>query len=318
MKIVVSVNPGEEILAQWQAAHPEVKFALATEPAAQVDEVEGADAYIGRIEREAFLGAGPRLRWVHSNGAGIETMAAIPELVASDVTVTNTRGGHAPAIAEHMFGLLLALTRRLPDHLEDQREHRWPARGRLATMRELTGATMVVVGMGNIGRAIAKRAVAFEMRVLGVDIKPGPAPDGVEAIWPLDRLDEALRQAEVLVIATPQTAETRGMIDARRIRLLPQDAYLVVVSRGRIVDEPALIAALQSGKLAGAGLDVTATEPLPADNPLWDAPNLLITPHCSAASRQTSERVWDITTENIRRFVAGEPLTNVCDIRAGF
>jgi phosphoglycerate dehydrogenase-like enzyme len=318
MKIVVSVNPGEEILARWRAAHPEVEFALATELAAQVDEVEGADAYIGRINREAFLAAGPRLRWVHSNGAGIETMAAIPELVASDVTVTNTRGGHAPAIAEHTFALLLALTRRLPDHLSHQREHRWQARGRIGTMRELTGATMVVVGMGNIGRAIAKRAIAFEMRVLGVDIQPSPAPDGVAAIWPLDRLDEALRQAEVLVIATPQTAETRGLIDARRIGLLPQDAYLVVVSRGRIVDEPALIAALQAGKLAGAGLDVTATEPLPPDNPLWDAPNLLITPHCSGASRQTSARVWDITTENIRRFVAGEALTNVCDKRAGF
>jgi phosphoglycerate dehydrogenase-like enzyme len=232
--------------------------------------------------------------------------------------VTNTRGGHAPAIAEHTFALLLALTRRIPDHLARQHEHHWPARSQLGVMRELTGATMVVVGMGNIGRAIAKRAVAFEMRVLGVDIQPGPAPDGVEAIWPLDRLDEALRQADVLVIATPQTAETRGMIDARRIGLLPPEAYLVVISRGRIVDEPALIAALQAGKLAGAGLDVTATEPLPPDNPLWEAPNVIITPHCSGGSRQTSARVWDITTENIRRFVAGEPLTNVCDKQAGF
>ena len=152
---------------------------------------------------------------------------------------------------------------------------------------------MVVVGMGTIGSTIARRGAAFEMRVIGVDMQPVEPPEGVEAVWPLDRLDEALGIADVVMIATPQTHRTRGMIDARRINLLKQDAFLVVISRGKIIDEAALIASLTEGRLAGAGLDVTYTEPLPADSPLWDTPNLIVTPHCSAASEQTGSAARD-------------------------
>lgn len=318
MKIVIGSPVNEALLAGWRAEFPEVEFVVAPGAEEQLAAVEDADAYLGRISREAFLAAGPRLRWVHSSGAGIETLAAIPELVESDVTVTNTRGGHAPCIAEHTFALLLSLTRRLPDLYRDQQAHVWKRTGFASGMRELTGATMVVVGLGNIGRAIAKRAVAFEMRVLGVDVYPGQVPDGVEAVWGLDRLDEALQGADVVAVAAPLTPETRGLLDARRVGLLKPDAYLLVVSRGGIVDEAALIEALRAGRLAGAGLDVQAIEPLPPDDPLWDAPNLILSPHCSGSSNQTRERVWDITWENVRHFVAGRPLANVCDKRAGF
>ena len=318
MKIVIGSPVNELLLAGWRAAFPDVEFVVAPGPEEQVTAVAGADAYLGRISREAFLVAGPQLRWVHSLGAGIETLAAIPELVESDVVVTNTRGGHAPCIAEHTFALLLGLTRRLPALYQDQQAHVWNRAGYTQGLRELTGATMVIVGLGNIGRAIAKRAVAFELRVLGVDLYPGQAPDGVEAVWGLDRLDEALSQADVVAVAAPLTPETRGLLDARRIGLLKPDAYLLVVSRGGIVDEAALIEALRAGRLAGAGLDVQAVEPLPPDDPLWDAPNLILSPHCSASSSQTRERVWAITWENVRRFVAGRPLVNVCDKRAGF
>ena len=318
MKIVIGTSPGEVTLARWRAEFPQVEFAVPMGPAEGVAAARDADAWIGRIPREAFLAAGPGLRWVHSTGAGIETLAAIPELVESEVTVTNTRGGHAPTIADHTFALLLSLARKLPALQADQREHVWAGAGSRVGMRQLGGMTMTIVGFGNIGRAIGKRAVAFDMRVRGVDPFPGETPPGVEAVWPLDRLDEALAETAALVVAAPLTPQTRGLIDARRIGLLPPGAYLIAISRGGIVEEAPLIDALAAGRLAGAGLDVTATEPLPPDDPLWDAPNLILTPHCSGASRQTTERVWELTTENVRHFVAGRPLTNICDKRAGF
>jgi phosphoglycerate dehydrogenase-like enzyme len=318
MKIVIGTGPDAATMDRWRAEFPAVEFVVAPTEAEQIAATRGADAYIGRITRDAFLDAGRQLRWVHSTGAGIESIAAIPELVESAVTVTNTRGGHAPAIADHTFALLLALTRQLPGHRDEQRHRRWKNRALIGRMRELTGATMVIVGMGNIGRAITRRAAGFDMRVFGVDAFPGEAPTGVAAIWDVDRLDEALRQADILIVAVPFTPQTAGLINARRIALLPAGAYLVAVSRGGIVDENALVDALRAGRLAGAGLDVMETEPPTDDDPLWDTPNLILTPHCSGASRLTTARVWEITAENIRRFVAGEPLQNVCDKRAGF
>lgn len=183
MKVVVGTSPGEATLASWRAEFPAVDFVLAVGQEEQLAAIGDADAYLGRIDRDTFLAAGPSLRWVHSTGAGIETLAAIPELVASDVVVTNTRGGHAPCIAEHTFAMLLAITRRIVDLAADQRNHVWRRPGLTAGLRELGGATMVILGLGNIGRAIARRAAAFEMRVLGVDLFPGAAPEGVEAIW---------------------------------------------------------------------------------------------------------------------------------------
>jgi phosphoglycerate dehydrogenase-like enzyme len=316
MKVVIGHEQPNRMFLPLREEFPEVDFVTPTDAAEEKAAMRDADAYLGRIGAEAFEAAGPSLRWVHSSGAGIETMAAIRDLVDSDVTVTNMRGAHGRAIAEHAFAMLLSLTRQLVPLMENQRQHKWSAnRG---TMRELTGNTMVVVGMGTIGSTIARRGAAFEMRVIGVDMQPVTPPPGVEAVWPLDRLDEALGIADVVVIATPQTHLTRGMMDARRINLIKRDAFLIVISRGKIIDEAALIASLTEGRLAGAGLDVTYTEPLPPDDPLWDAPNLILTPHCSASSRQTSERTLAIARENMRRFIANEPLVNVCDKAAGF
>ncbi len=318
MKIVIGGRPSEAALAEWRQEFPDVDFVAAPSPEEQVRAVPGADAFLGWISREAFLAAGPQLRWIHSLAAGIEPLAAIPELVESDVIVTNTRGGHANAIAEHTFAMLLGLTRNLFEAYADQQRRVWDRPRISRGSREIGGSTMVILGMGNIGRAITRRALGFDMQVLGVDLYPGEVPAGVEAVWGLDRLDEALGRADVFVVATPLTAQTRGLVDAGRIRQLKPDSYLLVVSRGGIIDEAAVVEALKSGRLAGAGLDVQETEPMPPDDPLWEAPNLIITPHSSAASRQTGERVWAITRENVRRFINGQPLDNVCDKRAGF
>jgi phosphoglycerate dehydrogenase-like enzyme len=319
MKVVLGGNPGEAVLNEWRDEFPGVEIVGCDTTEEQVAAVAGATVWMGYgMAREVFLAGKDSLKWVHATSAGVERIVNIPELVESDVTLTNTRGGHAACIAEHAFGLLLTLTRRLLPAYEDQKQHVWDRSGVGNGSRELTGATMVILGMGNIGRAIAKRAVAFDLRVIGVDLNPGEAPAGVEAIWGMDRLDEAIGLADVFVVTLPITPQTYHLIDARRLALLGPEDYLIVVSRGGIVEESALIAALKEGKLAGAGLDVQEHEPMPADDPLWEAPNLLLTPHCSAASKQTRDRVWGITKDNLRRYLAGEPLQNVCDKRAGF
>lgn len=318
MKIVIGGRPSDEMLSEWRRELPGVELAAPGTTAEQIEAVRDADAYLGWIPREVFLAAGPKLRWVHSTAAGIEPLTAIPELVESDVVVTNTRGGHASTIAEHTFGMLLGLTRNLFEAYEDQKRRVWDRPRISRASRGIAGMTMVVIGFGNIGRAIARRAVGFELRVLGVDLRPGETPPGVEAVWGLDRLDEALGQADVVAVATPLTPQTQNLLDARRVGLMKEGAYLLVVSRGGLVDEAAVVEGLTSGRLAGAGLDVQATEPMTPEDPLWTAPNLIITPHSSGASKQTSERVWAITKENVRRFVNGEPLENICDKRAGF
>ncbi|MCC6626467.1 MAG: D-2-hydroxyacid dehydrogenase [Chloroflexi bacterium] len=319
MKVVISGNPGEKILSEWRADFPSIDLVAAGSVDEQVAAVRGAEVWMGYgMDRQVFLAGQDTLKWVHATSAGVERIVNIPELVESNVQLTNTRGGHAACIAEHTFAMLLLLTRRLLPAYADQQAHEWDRGGVSGGSVELTGSTMVILGMGNIGRQIAKRAVAFEMRVIGVDMNPGAAPAGVEAIWPLDRLDEAMKLADVFVVTLPITPQTYHMIDGRRLALLDPQDYLIVVSRGGIVDEAPLIAALKEGKLAGAGLDVQEHEPMPAEDPLWDAPNLILTPHCSAASRQTMERVMGITKENLRRYLAGQPLENLCDKRAGF
>lgn len=316
MRIAVGPEVSDTELSMLRSQVPEATFV----PVADCprDAVREADAYLGRIDPDVYRIVGGQLRWVHSMGAGIETISAIPELVASDVTVTNTRGAHAPFIAEHTFALLLALQRHIVQFAQDQRERVWKRPGFATTMRELYGQTMVIVGTGNIGQAIARRALAFEMRVVGIDQQPVDL--GLEGFQgrPVADLDEILLEADIVVVAAPYTPTTQNLLNARRIGLLPDRAIVIVVSRGGIVDEAALAARLRAGTLAGAGLDVFATEPIPPESELWDAPRLIVTPHCSGGSSQTRNRVMDITIENVRRFVNGEPLLNVCDKRAGF
>ena len=315
MNIVVGKEISDENLALLRSAFPEVTFdSFPTNP----DAMQEADAYIGRIGPDAYSQAGDRLRWVHSTGAGIETIIAMPKLVASDIVVTNTRGAHAPFVAEHAFALLLSLTRLLGKYSKDQHDHVFHAYGRDLPMQSLYGKRMLILGMGNIGSAIARRAIAFEMVVVGLDLRVPEQLAGEYPILPMEHLDNELESADVLVVAVPHTPETNNLIDAHRIATLKPGAMVIGISRGRIIDEAALAERLRDGTLGGAGLDVYAQEPLPADHFLWDTPNLVMTPHAAPNSPDTRKREMEITTENIRRFVAGEPLLNVCDKNAGF
>ena len=214
--------------------------------------------------------------------------------------------------------MILAFTRQVREFTVDQQAKVWSGRNHAPNMLELSDATLGIVGLGNIGGEIARRGAGFRMRVVAVDLNPAAQAPGVEQVWGLDRLDDLMQISDYLAVSVPRTRETIGLIDARCLALMKPTAHVIVVSRGRIVEEEALIVALQEGRLAGAGLDVTATEPLPTDSPLWELPNVILTPHTSGASVQTRERGWQLILENLRRFIAGEDLLNICDKEAGF
>ena len=307
----------ESFVDQLSTEFPEVEFVDANNVEEQVLQIRDADVYHGWPTREVFVAA-ERLRWLHCPGTGVDQITEIPELAESDVVLTNARGPHAPSMADHALGMVINLAHRWWELFEDQRAHRWePSRPR-GTNVDLSGSTMGILALGDIGTQVAQRAKGFGMKVYAVDKHPRPAPPVVEELWGLDRLDELLGMSDWFVVTAPFTPETRGLIDSRRIGLLKEGAYLIVISRGGIVDEDALLEALRSGKVAGAGMDVFAQEPLPDDSPFWDMDNVVISPHSSAVTSRMFEDRRAIFKENLRRFLANEPFLYVCDKRAGF
>jgi len=275
------------------------------------------DIFYGHPSAE-LIGLAPRLKWIQAPSAGVEFVARVPDLVASDVILTNTRGAHGPSIGEHTLALLLALTRHIPESMEQQRRKHWE-RGRLyRTAREINGLTMGIVGFGALGRGIALRARGFEMNVLAVDAQAIDGKPLVEEVWPVSRLEELLSVSDVVVVSAPLTTGTANLLNSEMIGAIKKDAYLIVVSRGGIVDEEALVDALESGALAGAGIDVTAEEPLPAESRLWEAPRLILTPHLAGASAPKERRVVEIFKENLIRYQNGDPLLNVVDKSKGY
>lgn len=316
MKLLVTVDWKKQHLADIAQTYSQVEFVTATKDAEAEREIADAEIVFGRITRTMFLAA-KKLRWVQSHGAGVEFIGGIPELIESEVAVTNTRGGHAATIAEHTFGMLVSLARGFRRLDASQKEARW-LRPLGFEPFGLSGRTMGIIGLGNIGKAIAKRANAFDMNVIAVDVVNAEKPEYVANLWGLDKLPRLLSESDVVVVAVPLTAQTRGMIGAREIGQMKPKSYLLAISRGNIVDEKALIAALEDGKLAGAGLDVQSREPLPSDDPLWKAPNLILTPHCSGVSEQTTAGCSAIFKENLGLYIKGRALTHLVDKRRGF
>ena len=317
VKVVLGERPSDARLDTFRSAYPGVNFVATSSDAETMREIADADAYFGFPSREEYL-AGNKLRWIQAPSAGIEFIHGIPELKESNVILTNARGAHAATIAEHTFAMLLMLTRGLRYFDRAKGCHTWLRGEGYHNVIGINGLTMGLLGYGNIGRAIGKRAHAFEMTVLAVDANDVPAGDYARSVWRLDRLHDLIREADVLTVAVPITPQTRGMIGEKEIRLLKPGSYLLVISRGGIVDEKALVAALQDGHLAGAGLDVTDVEPLPENSPLWDVPNLVITPHVSGGSTLTTELMWSIFHENVGHFVRGEELRNVTNKKLGY
>jgi len=320
VKLVLAGREGEAhfgILDDLKAEIPDLEIVVEPDPQKCMTAVADADVVYGLPSAE-LVKAAPKLRWIQSSAAGVEYIARIPEVVESDITVTNTRGAHGPSIGEHTFALLFALTRLLPECLERQKARRWDRTDLYRTAREMNDKTMGIVGYGAIGRSIAHRAAAFEMRLLAVDAQAVDGDAHVEEVWPLSRLVDLLEQSDVVVVTAPLTPESHHMLDAAMLARMRPDAYLIVVSRGGIVEEGALAAALREHRLAGAAIDVAEQEPMPPDHPLWDAPNLIVTPHLAGASSEKERRCVEILKANLLRFHKGEPLLNEVDKRRGY
>ena len=279
-----------------------------------------AEVYLGFGIPEAVLQAAPRLRWVHSGAAGVGG-SLTPEMRRRNVRFTNSAGIHGPPMAETVVGMALYFARGFDLARRGHREQRWTAERFLAAdspVRELAGAHAVIVGYGGIGREVASRLAALGMRVTGVRRRAPQKEEGVEHVVGVDALPAVLPTADLLVVTVPETAETRGLLDAPALSLLPTHAVLVNVSRGSVVDQDALEEALRAGVLRGAGLDVVREEPLPDGHPLWSLPNVLVTPHVSAVGTRFWDRQAALIEENVRRYLAGEPLLNEVDKEAGY
>ncbi len=259
-----------------------------------------------------FLGSAlhaPNLRWMHLPNAGMDH-PVFGRLREQGVRLTTSSGAAAEPIAQTAIGGLLALARGLPRWWAAQRRHEWAPHHGAPRPRDLRGQTLVVVGVGAIGNHVARLARALGLHVIGVRRGPRTPDDHVDEMHPPSALPDLLPRADWLVVACPLTEATRGVIDAAALGRLPAGAHVINVARGQIINEPALIAELRSGRLAGAYLDVFAAEPLPADSPLWDLPNVILSPHDSAASAGNAARVTEIFLRNLEHWGRGEPLEN--------
>ena len=244
------------------------------------EEIAGADIAIAWSLRGEQIQAAKKLKWIHSTATAVHGLMS-PELRASDIVVTNARDVHGPVVAEHAMALAFALTKRLPQAVRYQQQKHWAQHDLWEASprpRELNGATMTIVGLGGIGRPLAGLASAVGMRVVGVREHPERPCEGVDVMYGLDGLDEALRESDIVVLAIPVTSKTHHLVNAERLAQLRPEAYLINVGRGVLIDEDALVHALRAKRFAGAALDVTTEEPLPPESPLWEMESVLITP----------------------------------------
>ncbi|MYD43401.1 MAG: D-2-hydroxyacid dehydrogenase [Gammaproteobacteria bacterium] len=305
----------DAIVAQIHSASQGADIVVVN-PEEALDEIHDAEIVLGFVNREMFLRA-KALKWVQSISSGVD-MFLYDEFVNSQVVLTSEKGLVGDHLADHGFGLLLMLTRQLRTSLLHGPES-WNHRGEMRRqMIELTNSTMGVFGFGSTGRGIAKRAAGFGMQVIAVDRDDVPISPEVSEVWRLDRFHDLLSQSDVVAICCPLTTETRGVFDAAAFNSMKRSAFLVNVTRGEVMVEDDLVAALQGGTIRGAALDVTPREPLPSDSPLWTMDNVMMTPHTAGASQFRAQRNLDRFLHNLQRYLANEPLEGLIDKQLGY
>jgi phosphoglycerate dehydrogenase-like enzyme len=284
------------------------------------EEIADADIAIAWSIRGDQIAVAKKLRWIHSTAAAVHGLMS-PELQASGIIVTNARAVHGPVVAEHAMSLVFAMAKRLPEAAKYQAQRHWAQQEICETAprpRELKDATMVIVGFGSIGTSLARLAKSLGMRVVAVREHPEKGSDVADAVYGFGDLNRALGEGDFVVLTTPVTEKTRHLMNTARFAHLKSGAYLINVGRGVLIDEDALLHTLRANQFAGAALDVTSEEPLPPHSPLWTMDNVFITPHTAGFAEKMWERHYASYTENLRRFLAGEPLLWIVDIMGGY
>ncbi len=306
----VAQNLIDRIASAWS----EVEI-INTDQSGIADALFQADYFCGHakvpVDWDGIVRQG-RLRWIQSSAAGMD-WCLVPSVIESSITITTAAGVLSDQVAEHGMALILAWHRNLRTFVLDQfspNENPFWHKFKRKPTEDLTGKTIGIVGFGGVGRRFSALAAPFAKRLLAVDLFPENKPAHIDELWSADRLDDLLSVSDVVFLSLPLNSETRGIFDAEKLSLMKPNALLANMARGPLVDTNALVNALQEEKLGGAIMDVTSPEPLPADHPLWDFPNVLITPHVGGQIHCRFEDICDIFCENVRRFKAGEPLIN--------
>lgn len=306
----------------FRAAAAGTQFVVANDTAAAAAAAVDADVIIGynpEICDPRIINAAKQLRWLASLAAGVENCMTLPAVKAKTLMMTNMRGMDAPVIAEHAIAMMLALAHGLDRFALDTAQQQWSrARAARVPMQFLEGKTLLVSGLGGIGTEVARRGAGLGMNVVATREGGSGKPDFVSYIGKPDELLTLARTADVVVSALPLTPQTTGLYDAKFFATLKPTAFFINIARGGSVVTADLVAALNSGRLAGAGLDVVDPEPLPPDHPLWKSPRVLMTPHISSASDLPGDARWIIATENLRRYIAGEKMLSVVDLQRGY
>jgi phosphoglycerate dehydrogenase-like enzyme len=333
MKLVIHPPVDEARLTRIAEAAGTMQVVNATDQEAAIREIRDADAFFGKLTPSMLAESG-QLRWVQSPTASLEHYL-FPALVEHPCALTNMRGLFSDVIADHVFGFITCFARNLHTYIRQQLQHQWEPvggeedRGNFATGPgqvsasdkahiHLSDSTLGIVGLGHIGLEIARRGTAFGMRIIAVDPMQTEKPPEVTSLWPTEQLGALLAASDFVVIAAPHTPETAGLFGTQQFVEMKRTAYLINIGRGVIVRLDDLCAALQSGEIAGAALDVFEQEPLPETHPLWQMPNVIITPHIAACSVHIAERHLQVLLDNVRRFAMDQPLCNVADKRRWF
>lgn len=311
-------NLAPEQLPAVQAAAPGVEIVPAAGMAEAVALAGDVDAVLGPCSAE-LIAAGPRIRWIQAYAAGVERCVAVPALRERDILLTNMQRVAGPVMAEHVIAMMMSFARGLHFYIPERMAGRWTQEAP-ATVKMLTieGKTLLVVGLGGIGTEVARRAHALGMRVIATRASGREGPAYVSYVGLSDELHKLAGEADFVVNTTPLTPATTGLFDAKFFAAMKPGAYFLNVGRGQSVVQADLVAALQSGHIAGAGLDVTDPEPLPADSPLWKMQNVILTPHVSTRSDLGNEARSLIVIENLRRYAAGEKMLSVVDAGKGY
>ncbi len=282
-----------------------------------ISEIQDADIMIGYRILPAMFARAKKLKWIQFGSAGIDH-TIFPELLESDIIITTMSGIHRTAVSEHVLGLMLALSRRIHTAIRNQEQHVYDRAVIAPFADNLSDKTAGIVGLGKIGTELARLCKSLGMKVIGTKRTIEGQLDYVDQVLPPTALDIVLKQADYVVLIVPLTADTQALIGERELKLMKPSAYIVNVARGRMIDEQALIQALREGWIAGAALDVFTQEPIPHDNPLWDLPNLIITPHVAGSFSGYSERAFEVFRENLNAFEEGQPMINVFNRQRGY